>query len=39
MAQVSMNLTDFEVTGMHTAYNACYQKAEVRVMYTLSPYV
>lgn len=30
MAQVSMNLLDFEVTGLHTAYEACCNKAEVR---------
>ncbi|XP_076461049.1 formimidoyltransferase-cyclodeaminase-like [Babylonia areolata] len=28
MAQVSLNLTDYEVTGMHTAYQACLKKAE-----------
>lgn len=28
MAQVSLNLTDYEVTGMHTAYEACVNKAD-----------
>ncbi|KAL8587067.1 hypothetical protein ACOMHN_023457 [Nucella lapillus] len=28
MAQVSVNLTDYQVTGMHTAYEACVKKAE-----------
>lgn len=28
LAQVSMNLTDFEITGMHTAYDTCIKKAE-----------
>ncbi|KAK7109256.1 formimidoyltransferase-cyclodeaminase-like [Littorina saxatilis] len=28
MAQISMNLTDADVTGMHTAYEACLDKAE-----------
>ena len=36
MAQVSMNLTDFEVTGMHTAYEACVKKAEVGTLFSSS---
>lgn len=28
LAQISLNLTDFEVTNIHTAYNQCYEEAE-----------
>ena len=29
MAQISLNLTDFEITNIHTAYNQCVAEAEL----------
>lgn len=32
IAQIPMNLVDFEVTGIHTAYEECCNKAEVVIL-------